>query len=61
MRSQVLLALWEKFRANGIRTPLGHRDLLIKPDSALTVRLDGAPSRRADLMDPLSLFGLLAL
>jgi len=43
VRSQVLLSLWEKFRANGIRTPLGHRDLHIKPDSALTIRLDGAP------------------
>ena len=43
VRSQVLLSLWEKFRANGIRTQLGHRDLHIKPDSALTVRLDPAP------------------
>ncbi len=40
VRSQVLVAIWEKFRANDIRTPLGHRDLLIKPDSSLTVRLD---------------------
>ena len=39
----MLLTIWDKFRANGIRTPLGHRDLLIKPDSALTVRLDAAP------------------
>jgi small-conductance mechanosensitive channel len=45
VRSQVLLSLWEKFRANGIRTPLGHRDLHIKPESSLTVRLDGAPHR----------------
>jgi small-conductance mechanosensitive channel len=44
VRSAVLLALWEKFRAHGIRTPLGHRDLLIKPDSTLNVRLDPAPS-----------------
>ncbi len=40
VRSQVLVAIWEKFRANGIRTPLAHRDLLIKPDSELTIRLD---------------------
>lgn len=39
IRSQVLLALWEKFRENGIRTPLGHRDLHIKRDSELTVTL----------------------
>ena len=32
VRSEVLLAVWEKFRANGIRTPLGHRDLMIKPE-----------------------------
>ena len=42
VRSAVLLTLWEKFRANGIRTPLGHRDLYIKPDSTLTVRMEGA-------------------
>ena len=39
VRSLVLLAIWQKFRANGIRTPLAHRDLMIKPDSVLTVRL----------------------
>ncbi len=38
VRSQVLVAIWAKFRANGIRTPLAHRDLRIKPDSELTVR-----------------------
>ena len=42
VRSQVLLAVWEKFRAHGIRTPLAHRDLLIKPDSELTVRMAAA-------------------
>jgi small-conductance mechanosensitive channel len=42
VRSQVLLAIWEKFRANGIRTPLGHRDLHIKGDSSLRVTLDRA-------------------
>ncbi len=44
VRSQVLLALWEKFRDNGIRTSLRHRDLLIKPDSELTVTLARNPA-----------------
>ena len=39
VRSQVLLTMWEKFREHGIRTPLGHRDLHIKGDSSLTVKL----------------------
>jgi small-conductance mechanosensitive channel len=39
VRSQVLVAVWAKFRANGIRTPLAHRDLFIKPGSELTVRV----------------------
>ena len=45
VRSQVLLTLWEKFRANGIRTPLGHRDLHIKPGSGLTVTSTARPRR----------------
>ncbi|MCA8880739.1 MAG: mechanosensitive ion channel [Rhodobacteraceae bacterium] len=40
VRSQVLLTIWHKFREHGIRTPLGHRDLLIKKDSELTVTLN---------------------
>ena len=44
VRSAVLLALWDKFRANGIRTPSAHRDLTIRPDSALAVHLDPAPA-----------------
>lgn len=40
VRSAVLVAVWRKFREHGIRTPLAHRDLLLKPDSALTVRID---------------------
>jgi small-conductance mechanosensitive channel len=40
VRSLVLLAIWRKFREQGIRTPLAHRDLLLKPDSELTVHLD---------------------
>jgi small-conductance mechanosensitive channel len=43
IRSQVLLTVWDKFRAQGIRTPLAHRDLLIKPRSELTVRLEPVP------------------
>jgi small-conductance mechanosensitive channel len=43
VRSEVLLAMWEKFREHGIRTPLGHRDLHIKGDSELTVMLNQAP------------------
>ena len=39
VRSQVLLAVWEKFRDNGIRTPLGHRDVLLKGESELAVTL----------------------
>jgi small-conductance mechanosensitive channel len=40
VRSQFLVAVWSKFRSNGIRTPLAHRDLFIKPDSELTVRFE---------------------
>lgn len=40
VRSDVLLAVWTSFRALGIRTRLGHRDLHIKPDSELTLRMD---------------------
>ncbi len=42
VRSQVLLTLWEKFRAHEIRTPLGHRDLYIKPE----LRADRPPQQR---------------
>ena len=43
VRSQVLLAIWERFRENGIRTPLGHRDLHIRKESELTVTLTRRP------------------
>ncbi|ARE39263.1 Potassium efflux system KefA protein [Rhodovulum sp. P5] len=39
VRSDVLVSVWDEFRANGIRTRLGHRDLFIKGDSELTVRM----------------------
>ena len=45
VRSQVLVAIWAKFRANEIRISLAHRDLFIKPKSELTVRLSPALSR----------------
>lgn len=47
VRSEVMLAVWEKFRENGIRTPLGHRDIFIKGDSELTVRIDRASGSAA--------------
>lgn len=40
VRSDVLLAVWKAYRDLGIRTRLGHRDLHIKPDSELTLRMD---------------------
>ncbi|SMX41835.1 mechanosensitive ion channel family protein [Maliponia aquimaris] len=40
VRSDVLLAVWTSYRNHGIRTRLGHRDLHIKPDSELTLRMD---------------------
>jgi small-conductance mechanosensitive channel len=52
VRSEVLLTLWDKFRANDIRTPLGHRDLLIKPDSELTVLLKRASNPAPSAGDP---------
>lgn len=40
VRSDVLLRMWEKFRANGIRTPLAHRDIFIKSGSEIKVSAD---------------------
>jgi small-conductance mechanosensitive channel len=37
VRSEVLLAMWKKYRANGIRTQLAHRDIFIKNGSELSV------------------------
>jgi small-conductance mechanosensitive channel len=37
VRSDVLLTMWEKYRANGIRTLLGHRDIFIKSGSEINV------------------------
>ncbi|WP_172330074.1 mechanosensitive ion channel family protein [Mangrovicoccus sp. HB161399] len=46
VRSQVLLAIWESYRAHGIRTPLGHRDLYIKEGSEVNVVLKPTPGAR---------------
>lgn len=35
VRSDLLLNMWEKFRAHAIRTPLGHRDIFIKNGSEI--------------------------
>ena len=37
VRSDVLLVMWRKFLANGIRTQLGHRDIFIKSGSEISV------------------------
>jgi small-conductance mechanosensitive channel len=37
VRSDVLLAMWNKYRAHGIRTQLGHRDIFIKSGSEINV------------------------
>lgn len=44
VRSEVLLRMWEKYRANGIRTALGHRDIFIKRGSELDVAVHGEPN-----------------
>jgi small-conductance mechanosensitive channel len=43
VRSEVLLAMWKKYRANGIRTQLAHRDIFIKSGSEINV--NGAQDR----------------
>ena len=43
VRSDVLLNMWEKFRAEGIRTPLAHRDIFIKSGSE--IKLSSAQGR----------------
>jgi small-conductance mechanosensitive channel len=40
VRSEILLAMWDKFHENGIRIPFAQRDLHIRGDSELTVVLD---------------------
>jgi small-conductance mechanosensitive channel len=43
VRSQVLLAVWEKFREHGVQIPFPQRDLHIKGGSELAVELRRAP------------------
>jgi small-conductance mechanosensitive channel len=43
VRSQVLLAVWEKFREHAIQIPFPHRDLRIEGGSELAVTLRRAP------------------
>lgn len=40
VRSQVLLKVWDIFHEQGIEFPFPQRDILLKPESALTVRID---------------------
>lgn len=40
VRSEILLAMWDKFRENGVRIPFAQRDLHIKDDSQLRVTLE---------------------
>ncbi len=42
VRSEILLAIWDKFRGHGIRIPHAQRDVHIKADSELTVTLEDA-------------------
>lgn len=42
VRSDVLVAVWRTFRAHDIRTRYAHRDILLKGDSEITVRMDQA-------------------
>ena len=40
VRSMVLLNIWKLFHENGIEFPFPQRDILLKPDSALTVKIE---------------------
>ncbi|MDX1710252.1 MAG: mechanosensitive ion channel [Rhodovibrionaceae bacterium] len=44
VRSEIFLAMWEKFREHGIEIPFPQRDLHIKPGSQLSVRMSEAPT-----------------
>ena len=43
VRSDVLVRVWHIFHENGIEFPFPQRDVLLKPDSALTVKIDKEP------------------
>lgn len=40
VRSDVLINVWNLFHENGVEFPFPQRDVLLKPDSTLTVKLD---------------------
>lgn len=40
VRHEVLLAIWDAFHEHGVQMPFPQRDVLLKPDSKLTVTLD---------------------
>ena len=40
VRSDVLLRIWQLFHEHGVEFPFPQRDVLLKPDSALTVKID---------------------
>lgn len=40
VRSQVLLNIWNLFNENGIEFPFPQRDVMLKPESALTVKIE---------------------
>ena len=44
VRSEVLRRIWHLFHENNIEFPFPQRDVLLKPDSALTVKIDKEPS-----------------
>ena len=50
VRSDVLLAMWEKYREHGIRTPLGHRDIFIKKRLGDQSERGSGSARRSSLI-----------
>ncbi|MEM7529689.1 MAG: mechanosensitive ion channel domain-containing protein [Pseudomonadota bacterium] len=48
VRSDVLLKIWERFRENDIRTPRGHRELVVKPGSFIAVRVENEASLQSE-------------
>ncbi|MEF2229802.1 MAG: mechanosensitive ion channel domain-containing protein [Pseudodesulfovibrio sp.] len=45
VRSDVLRRVWKLFHENSIEFPFPQRDVLLKPESALTVKIEKEPSR----------------
>ena len=40
VRSEVLLNIWRLFHENGIEFPFPQRDVYLKPDSAIAVKIE---------------------